>query len=136
MSAFEVNATIVGHSRIDFDKRKVRRVLSKEGTQVKREAKRLLARRAISGAGDIPGMQSGLLRQSVTVTAGSGGFWVKVEPYKKGLMPFWYPIVLAKGSAKRGIDKRADYMHMALEARRSAARAAITSALPTALIPR
>lgn len=135
-----VNATIIGHSKIDFDRKKIRKTLRVEGRKLQREARRRVSRRAVSTAGQDPGLDSGTLRKSIDLVWGRGaGWWVKVEPTTKGIKAsgkMYYPAVLYYGSAKRGIEPRANYMTEALMTRAAPARAAIRAALEEALIPR
>ena len=95
-----------------------------------------MARRAISGAGEMPGRDSGVLWRSIRVKVSSGGFWARISPFKTSEMEIFYPAVLYYGSVKRNIEKRDNYMANALDARRSAAQGAISSALKGALKPR
>lgn len=136
MSAgINVTATIVGHSRIDFDKRAIKKTLRQEGGQVRKLARRLVARRAISGPGQMPGRDSGVLMRSIKVKVSSGGFWAKVAPYKTSEMKVFYPAFLFYGTS-RGLEKRDNYMIDALDQRRAAAQAAIFNALRNNLKPR
>lgn len=132
----EVNATLFGHSRIDFDKKPIKRVLRQQAGEIRKVARRLVARRAISGAGDAPGRQTGTLWRSIRVKVSSGGFWARIAPYKTSEMKVFYPAFLYYGSTKRNISKRANYMASALTTRRAAAQGAIYQALQGALKPR
>lgn len=135
----EVNVTIAGHSRIDFDKKAVRRTLRKEGRSVQRVARRLVARKAISEPGQYPGKRTGALQRAIDLVVGKSGFWVRVEPTTKRIKEVsevYYPAILFYGSRKRGIEKRDNYMTAALEARKSAASEALRATLAESLIPR
>lgn len=136
MSGIEVHATLVGHSKIDFDKRLIRKALRKEGGSVRTAARRMVARRAVSAPGGMPGRESGALWRSIKVKVSSGGFWARISPFKTNEMSMFYPAVLHYGSIKRGIEARGNYMTEALEQRRPAAQAAIRTALQGALKPR
>jgi hypothetical protein len=131
----KVHATITGHSRIDFDKKQIRKVLRQQGAAVRKEARRLVSRRAISMPGQAPGRATGVLMRSIKVKVASGGFWAKVAPQKTSEMKEFYPAYLYYGT-KRGLAKRENYMTTALDTRREAARAAIGDALRNALKPR
>lgn len=137
-----VTATIVGHSRIDFDKRAIKKTLRQQGGEIRKLARRLVARRAISGPGEMPGRDSGVLMRSIKVKVSSGGFWAKVAPYKTSEMKVFYPAFLFYGSNKVGrgrngiLAKRDNYMINALDQRRAAAQAAIFNALRNNLKPR
>ena len=133
---FEVHASIVGHTRLDFDKKPIRRALVKQGGEIRKAARRLVARRAISGPGEMPGRDSGALFRSIKVKVASGGFWAKVAPYKTQEMKVFYPAFLYYGSQKRNIAQRGNYMAQALDVRRDAARGAIFAALQLSLKPR
>ncbi|WP_415257662.1 hypothetical protein [Thauera phenylacetica] len=93
----EVNETITGHSRIDFDKVKVRRAMRKIGAEVRKDARRRVARRAISGAGEYPGRRSGALARSIKAKVFPSGFLVRVAPYKTAEMDAFYPAYLDYG---------------------------------------
>ena len=56
-----VSVRMTGHTRIDFDRKKIRKVLRGQGREIQKEARRLVARRAVSGAGDNPGRDTGAL---------------------------------------------------------------------------
>lgn len=130
-----VTATIVGHSRIDFDKRAIKKTLRQQGGEIRKLARRLVAWLAISGPGEMPGRDSGVLMRSIKVKVASGGFWAKVAPYKTSEMKVFYPAFLFYGTS-RGLEKRDNYMINALDQRRVAAQAAIFNALRNNLKPR
>jgi len=135
IGGIEVNATIIGHSKIDFDKRIIRKVLRKEGGEVRKIARRLVARRGISSPGDFPGRDSGALFRSIKSKVSSGGFWVKIAPQKTAEMgKDFYPAFLFYGTPR--MAKRANYMIEALDQRRAPARAAIRAGLDSAIKPR
>jgi len=135
-SGVQVSVGFAGHSRIDFDKKPIKRTLRQQAGEIRKVARRLVARRAISGPGEMPGRRSGVLQRSIKVKVSSGGFWAKVAPYKTSEMKVFYPAFLFHGSAKRNIEKRGNYMEFALNTRRAAAQVAIQSALQGALKPR
>ena len=132
---------VEGHSKIDFDKRKVRRALAAQAREVRKAARRLVARRAASGPGENPGRERGFLRAAIDLVfpRSRDGYWIKVEPTTSGIKKsgrIYYPAVLHYGSKKRGIEPRANYMTAALEARRDSIRQALALALQDALIPK
>lgn len=148
----EINETIIGHSRIDFDKAKIRRALRRLGADVRKEARRLVSRRAISGAGDYPGRGTGTLMRSIKAKVSRPGFMVRVAPYKTDAMgKDFYPAFLDYGvtglparkdrrsQPKSGtwrIAPRKNYMIDALEAKRETVRATLRDALMDSLKPR
>jgi hypothetical protein len=132
----QVSVAFAGHSRIDFDKKPIKKVLRQQGGEIRKVARRLVSRRAISAPGENPGRVSGVLMRSIKVKVASGGFWAKVAPYKTSEMEVFYPAFLFHGSQRRNIAKRANYMAAALDTRRGAAQIAIRSALQGALKPR
>lgn len=132
----ETHVTIDGHSRIDFDRKRMRKAMRKVGADVRKQARRLVARRAISEAGQNPGRDTGVLWRSIKATVSKSGFMVKIRPEKTTEMGAdFYPAYLHYGVRGR-IDPRANYMETALEQRRAAAQSAIRSALFDSLIPR
>lgn len=133
----EVNATLHGFSRIDFDGKQIRKTMRLLGRDVQKEARRLVARRAISGGGEYPGRQTGALWRAIKYKVSRPGFLVRIQPYRTDEMDKdYYPAYLLYGSRKRALAPRGNYMVDALEARRPMARAAIKRALKDALVPR
>ncbi len=135
-SGFGISVGLEYHKVIDFDKKKLRGALTKGGADVRKEARRLLARRAVSAPGDMPGELTGRLKRSIgVVSKGSGGGWVKIGPRTiKGSI--FYPAFLFYGSPKTGLVKRANYMTQALQTRAPAIRSAVREVLRNSLVPR
>lgn len=134
----EIHETITGHERIDFDKAKIRRAMRGFGQDVRKEARRRLARRAISAPGQDPGRDSGTLQRSIVYKVSKPGFLVRIYPGTAELRRknnHWYAAYLYYGT-KRGLEPRANYMAEALEARRPQVRAGLRAALLDSLKPR
>ena len=95
----EANVSIEGgFSRIDFDKKAIRKSLNSLGRSVAKEARRLVARRAISGAGEYPGRQTGALMRSIKHKVSKPGFMVIIRPTKTDEMgEGFYPAYLHYG---------------------------------------
>lgn len=129
-----VKAQVAGLERIDFDKKIIKAAIRSQAAAVRKVAKQLVARRAVSLPGEAPGRSTGVLMRSIKVKVSSGGFWAKVAPYKTSEMKVFYPAFLFHGTAH--LAKRDNYMANALGTRREAAQAAISSALKAALKPR
>jgi hypothetical protein len=132
-----------GFNRLLFDKRELKAAIRKGGAVVRKEARRLIASRAISAAGEIPGYDSGAMSRSIKVKVGSGGGYAKVMPYmtqqminnsKSAKYPdgAFYPAFLMVGT-RRGLRPRKDFMQAALDNKQSEIRAAITAALANAI---
>ena len=140
ISGIRVDLGLEFHKTIDYDRKAMRKALNQGAGAVRKEARRLVARRAIaSQAGDAPSMQTGTLMRSIGITArGSKGGWIKVGPktFKGADAGFFYPAVLFYGSAKRNIAKRANYMEIALQNKREAVRSQVRAALQNSLVPR
>ncbi len=131
-----LDVMLTGHSMIDFDKRKVRKALNSGAAEVRKAARRLVSRRAISNPGDFPGRDSGALMRSIKVYArGTRGGWVKVGPTKTAEMSVFYPAFLFYGTSN-GLVKRANFMAEALDQKREGVRSNIRTALSAALQPR
>lgn len=145
-----VRVEISGTSTIDFDMRIVRKGLFEAANITRQEARRLVARRAISGAGEYPGLQTGRLMRSIKTFAW-GKTWVAVGPTKTSSMKDFYPAILNYGVTgnKRRKDHRAqvkggkwriaprrNYMVDALHRKRLAVRNVLMSAMMDALKPR
>lgn len=149
----ETNVTIDGFSRIDFDRRKVRKSMGVIGRDVQKEARRLIARRAISGADEYPGRRTGRLWRAVKYHVSRSGFMVKIQPDKTGEMKDYYPaylyygvrkmrsLALAKRHKKQPegpyrLAPRANFMTDALDNRSQNTRSVLRNTLQDALIPR
>ncbi|MCC7005067.1 MAG: HK97 gp10 family phage protein [Ottowia sp.] len=148
---FELNVLLQGYTRIDFDKKKIRKVMRKMGRDVQREARRLVARKAISSAGAYPGKQTGRLQRSLKSRVSKSGFLVRIAPQKSSEMKDFYPAFLyygVTGKARRKDQKaqtqtgrwriapRANFMQEALDQRRAVVRAELRDVLRDALVPR
>ncbi|MDE2441945.1 MAG: hypothetical protein KGP14_13055 [Betaproteobacteria bacterium] len=124
------------HQTIDFDKRSLRKSMRLGAADVRKEARRLVSRRAISAPGEMPGQQSGALKRAIgIVSRGSRGGWIKVGVRSIPGSAF-YPAFLFYGSPKTGLDKRGNFMVAALNNRRSVVRGMIRGALRESLKPR
>lgn len=125
--------TVEGFDRIIFSKRELKAAIRKGGALVRTESRRLIAKRAISAPGALPGYDSGAMSRSIKVKAGSGGGYVKVMPYKTSEMgKDFYPAFLEYGTS-RGLKARKNFMITALDNKQIAIRSAITAALQNAL---
>lgn len=131
----EIFETITGHSRIDFDKKKIRRAMRKFGAEIRKDARRRVSRRAVSGPGDYPGRDSGELFRSIKSKVSRPGFLVRISPEKTAGMKDFYPAFLFYGVTGR-IAPRRNYMVDALESRREFVQAGLRAALQDALVPR
>lgn len=97
----EVKVGLDFHKTIDYDSRAMRRALIKGAAEVRKAARRLIARRAISAPGEFPGQSSGTLRRSIGVIAkGSKGGWIKIGVRKTAGMDAFYPAFLFYGVKK------------------------------------
>lgn len=137
ISSIRADVGLSFHKTIDYDRSKMRRALNEGAAQIRKEARRLLSRRAVrSAAGDVPAMQTGRLVRSIgTIKRGSKGGWVKVGPRTiKGSV--FYPAFLFYGSPKTGLAKRANYMEQALAAKADGIKTRTQNLLADALVPR
>lgn len=126
----DIKVSMEGLRGIDFDRAKIRKTLRALGRDVQKEARRLVARRALSGAGDYPGRQTGALWRSIKYRVSKPGFLVRIQPDKtQEIGADFYPAFLNYGSRKRNLEKRRNYMAEALESRRASARSALRNAL-------
>ena len=136
-NGFEISAGLEFHKTIDYDRRGMRRALNRGAAEVRKEARRLVARRAVSAAGEFPGVDSGTLRRGIgIVKRGSKGGWVKIGVRKIAGMDDFYPAFLFYGSPKRHLAPRANYITAALETKRETVRSNIRAALKDCLVPR
>lgn len=136
MDGLDLRVGLEFHKIIDYDRKAMRRALRGGGADIRKEARRLLSRRAVSAPGDIPGMQTGMLKRAIgIVSMGSKGGWIKVGPKSiKGSV--FYPAFLFYGSPKTGLVKRANFMETALQNKRDVVRDRIQIALKDSLVPR
>jgi hypothetical protein len=125
----DIRITVDGFNRLHFDKRELKRAFRKGGAVVRKEARRLIASRAVSAAGDFPGYDTGAMSRSIKIKAGSGGGYVRVMPTKTSEMgKDYYPAFLMLGT-RRGVRARKDFMVQALDNKQAEIRAAITATL-------
>lgn len=124
------------HKTIDYDRRAMRKALRQGGAAVRKEARRMVSRKAVSSPGEAPGMQTGVLRRAIgIIKVGSRGGWVRVGPKTLKGRDF-YPAFLFYGSTKTGLEKRGNYMETALITKRDEVRSHIRAALKDSLVPR
>lgn len=128
----DIKITVEGFDRLIFNKRELKAAIRKGAGEVRSEARRLIAKRAISNAGDFPGYDSGAMSRAIKVKVGSGGGYAKVMPYKTAEMKEFYPAFLAYGTS-RGLKPRRNFMIQALDNKQAAVRSAISAALQRAL---
>lgn len=103
----EVHVGLKYHSYIDYDRKVLRRAMVKGASEIRKEARRLIARRAISAAGEFPGSTTGTLKRSVgIVSKGSKGGWIKIGVKKTTGMDKFYPAFLFYGVKKLGKIER------------------------------
>jgi len=133
---FELNATVQGFSRIDFDRKKVRNALRIEGRAIQKVARKMVSKRMIDSVGDYPAKRTGRLMRSIKVKLSKPGFLVRIAPYKTAEMKDFYPAFLHYGSIKNNLEARKNFMTDALDTRRETSRTAIFNARQGALIPR
>jgi hypothetical protein len=125
---------IEGFDRLIFNKRELKAAIRRGGGIIRLEARRLIARRAISKAGEFPGYDSGAMSRSIKVKVGSGGGYAAVMPYKTAEMgEHFYPAFLEYGT-KRGLAPRENFMEVALINKRTQIKASIRAALEYALV--
>ncbi|WP_106856205.1 hypothetical protein [Caballeronia novacaledonica] len=115
------------------------------GRDIQKEARRLVAWRALSRPGEYPGRDSGTLWRSIKSKVSRSGFLVRIAPQKTPEMgKDFYPAFLWYGVRRQGgeqgsgwrIEPRENYMTVALDKRREVSENAIKAALKDALIPR
>ena len=63
----EVTVGLDFHKIIDYDKRQMRKALREGASQVRKEARRIVSRRAISAPGEFPGMQTGAMKRAIAL---------------------------------------------------------------------
>jgi hypothetical protein len=133
----ELSVGLEFHKVIDYDRKALRKALREGAAQVRKEARRIVSRRAISLAGEDPGLRTGALRRAIGIVGkGSKGGWIKIGVRKSKEMTDFYPAFLFYGSPRTGLAKRANFMETALGNKREAVRDQVRAALRNALVPR
>lgn len=134
----EINVGWEGYSRIDFDKKRVRKAMRIIGRGIQRQARKLVSRRGgKSSPGQAPSRSTGALMRSIKAKVSKPGFLVRIAPEKtKDMGKDFYPAFLHYGSEKNNLKPRSNYMEDALRIRRFHTRSVLSSALQNALIPR
>jgi len=104
----KINVGLQFHEIIDYDRKVLRRALVKGAAEIRREARRLVARKAISEPGAFPGTDTGQLKRAIGVVskAPNGGGWIKVGVKKTPKMNAFYPAFLFYGVKKQGKIER------------------------------
>jgi len=102
MQGLDIHVTIDGFKEIDFDSKVVRKAIRHSAGKVRAYARRLIARRAISAAGEFPGKDTGTMQKAIVVRmarprGGRGGLWATVQPIKTADMKNFYPAILVAG---------------------------------------
>lgn len=136
LGGVELRVGLEFHKTIDYDRRALRKALVKGAAQIRKEARRIVSRRAISVAGEFPGLQTGALKRAIgIVSRGSKGGWIKIG-VRTIPNSMFYPAVLFYGSRKTGVEKRANFITAALANKREGVRSEIRAALKDSLVPR
>lgn len=135
MKAVAMHVEFQGISKLEFNKPLFRKALKQSARGVRDDAKRLLARRAISQPGEYPGMKTGDTRKSVYVRLSRSKWSAIVEPQRTPHMTStkFYPQILIKGRNKRKLEPRRDPVKDALEARREEIQKTVFEALQDAI---
>lgn len=116
-----------------LNKKPIRASLVKGAAVVRKEARRIVSRRAVSLAGEFPGMQTGALKRAIGIVGkGSKGGWVKVG-VRSIPNSIFYPAFLFYGSPKTNLAKRGNFMEQALNGRREEVRSMIRASFQQAI---
>lgn len=89
----------------DFDTKVLKKNFRKVGGEVRKIARRLVSKKAISRAGGFPGMDTGLLRKSIQAKVSSSGFSVGIASYPITGMSDFYPVFVYWGHRAPGSDR-------------------------------
>lgn len=112
-----------GYRKIDYDPKALKQPLRKSGNAVRKIARKMISREAVSEAGQFPGKQTGEMAKSIKVKVSKSGYSVAVYPTKTQAMPTYYPAFVVYGH-------RAPYSETAQEARSHKQRAGKKVAAP------
>lgn len=133
----ELSVGLKFHKIIDYDRRALRKAMREGAAQVRKEARRIVSRRAVSQAGAFPGLQTGALKRAIGIVGkGSKGGWIKIGVRKSKEMVDFYPAFLFYGSPSTGLARRGNFMQTALQNKRETVRSQIRAALRNSLVPR
>lgn len=99
-----------GFKRVDYDGKKLLKVLRKAGSDVRRIARKLISKKVVSQAGAFPGKQTGEMSKGIKVKVSRSGYSVRIVPTKTNAMPVYYPAFVVYGH-------RAPYSETAEEAK-------------------
>lgn len=102
--------------------------LSEQGKLIRRDARRLVASRAISKAGEYPGKDSGTLSKTISFKKFRSGLGVYITHRMKSGQ-YRYPFALVNGSPDTGLEPRADYIEDTFESRKIYVQAMLRSSL-------
>jgi len=137
VNGIQLNVGLQFHKIIDYDRKAMRRALVKGAAEVRKAARRLVSRNAISTAGQYPGVETGTLKRAIgVISKGRKGGWIKVGVKKTPAMKDYYPAFLFYGSKKTGLAARANYITAALAEKRDTIRNNSRNELKNALVPR
>ena len=112
-----------GYRKIDYDPKALKQPLRKSGNAVRKIARKMISRKAVSEAGQFPGKQTGEMAKSIKVKVSKSGYSLAVYPTKTQAMPAYYPAFVVYGH-------RAPYSETAQEARSHKQRAGKKVAAP------
>ena len=112
-----------GYRKIDYAPKALKQPLRKSGNAVRKIARKMISRKAVSEAGQFPGKQTGEMAKSIKVKVSKSGYSVAVYPTKTQAMPAYYPAFVVYGH-------RAPYSETAQEARSHKQRAGKKVAAP------
>lgn len=106
-SYFAASVFWEGHSHLDFDRRQIRKAMRKIGADIRKVARKKVARRAISAAGDAPGKLTGTLQRAIKYRVSKPGLLVSIRPEKTAEMgKDFYPAFLKSGVRQGAAMKR------------------------------
>ena len=112
-----------GFKRVDYDGKALKDPLRKSGYAVRKIARKLISRKAVSDAGQFPGNDTGEMARSIKVKVSRSGYSVRIMPTKTNEMPAYYPAFVVYGH-------RAPNSETTQEARAHKARAGKKVAAP------
>jgi len=123
-----------GNILFGYDRDALKKVLRKEGREIKKAGQRLVSRNAVSKAGEYPGLTTGYLHDTIKTKLASGGMAIIIT-HVLGKNEDRYPFILAHGALSTGLEPRKDYMLVAINQRRDQTIRALRGAFKQALKP-
>lgn len=129
MNVLELVSVVSGDLQADFSPERMKRTMRVVGQDFRKNARRLIARRAVSAPGAFPGRVTGEMQRATRFKLSRSGWSVRVAAYPTPAMKEFYPAFLIRGVKSHGLAPRADFIAATYDQRLEWARTAISTSL-------